>query len=371
MNRKTLVDRLKNKKGSVTVVVALLLVTLIGFAAFAIDVGYMMVTKNELQNVADSAALAATRKLAVLYKDPAYIALSEADRASYANDHWSEIVSYAATVTTVSTAAKVAGQSFTLSSADFILGHWDPDAKTFTPTLSAPNAVRVVAQRNAAENGPVATFLAGVVGVTSFSARSFATAALTGLPKVDKGGLPIPVGISKAWFSDPAVYCNQPLVLYPANQASGCAAWHVYDQSPSSASVLKSTINDLNNGTYQSPETITGVTQFDFTNGNVASALSNLTTLFNTMKVKNDGVLDQDINSTTWTATVPVYDLPDCSPPNKTMTIVGLSTVVITAVGSPPAPQVISAKVVCDKIVDVPGGGTDVGTLSGIPNLVQ
>ncbi len=39
---------------------------LIGFAAFAIDVGYMMVSRNELQNIADTAALAAAGELGAI-----------------------------------------------------------------------------------------------------------------------------------------------------------------------------------------------------------------------------------------------------------------------------------------------------------------
>ncbi len=375
MNRKTLGDMVKNKKGSVTVVVALMLITLIGFAAFAIDVGYMMVTRNELQNVADSAALAATRKLALLYKDPAYAALPLADQPSYANEHRSEIVSYAATVTTFSPAVKVAGQSFTFSDADFVLGHWDPAASTFTPAAISPaispNAVKVAARRDTAENGPVATFLAGVVGVSSFNAGTIATAALTGPPELPEGALPIPVGISKAWFSDPAVYCDNPIRLYPTNVPGGCAGWHVYDQSPSSANILRNTIDGLTDGSYTSPETTAGVTQYDFSGGNIANALNDLTALFDAKRVLNDGVVDMDTDSATWTTSVPVYDSPDCSNPSGTMTIVGFATIAINKVTAPPLPQEVTAKVVCDKILDVPGGGLDFGAPGGIPNLVQ
>jgi Flp pilus assembly protein TadG len=347
------------------------LITLLGFAALAIDVGYMMVTRNELQNVADSAALAATRKLAVLYQDPAYIALTTAKKESYADEHRSEIVSYAKEVAITGAAFKVAGQCLTLGDADFTLGHWDPAAGTFTQTSKSPNAVRASAQRNSAKNGAVGTFLAGVVGVGSYNAGAMATAALTGLPKVPEGGLPIPVGISKAWFGDPDVYCGNPIKLYPTNVPGGCAGWHVYDQTPSSANMLKATIDGLNSGDYASPESISGKTQFDFNGGNIANALSNMGTLFNTMRVKNDGVFDQDTNSATWTSTVPVYDSPDCSAPNGTMTIVGFATIAITKVTSPPDPQEVTATIVCDKMIDAPGGGLDVGTLGGIPQLVQ
>ena len=369
MNMKTLGDRLKNKKGSVTVVFALALITLIGFAALAIDVGFMIVTKNELQNVSDSAALAATRKLALLYDDPAYTALPLVDQFSYANDHRSDIVSYAETVTTASAAVKVAGQGFALSGADFVLGHWDPAARTFTATPMSPDAVQVTAQRNAAENGPVATFLGGVVGVTTFNAKTIATAALTGPCKPPE--IPIPVGISKAWFSDPAVYCNNPIKLYPTNVPGGCAGWHVYTQSPASANTLRNTIDGLIDGSYSTPETTAGVTQFDFTGGNIANALRNMGALFDANRVLNDGKSDLDEDDATWTTMVPVYDWSDCSNPHGPIAIVGFAMITITKVTSPPLPQEVTAKVVCDRILNAPPGCPLLGTMSPYPKLVQ
>ena len=47
-----------NQRGSVAVITAILLAALIGIAALAVDIGYVAVSKNELQNVADAAALA-------------------------------------------------------------------------------------------------------------------------------------------------------------------------------------------------------------------------------------------------------------------------------------------------------------------------
>ncbi len=45
------------------------MLVLIGFAALAIDVGYYMVTRNELQNIADGAALAACSELGEIYRN--------------------------------------------------------------------------------------------------------------------------------------------------------------------------------------------------------------------------------------------------------------------------------------------------------------
>ncbi|UNY41880.1 hypothetical protein CPT_Momento_050 [Burkholderia phage Momento] len=48
----------RNQRGAVAITVALLMSILLGFAALAIDVGYLFVVRNELQNAADAAALA-------------------------------------------------------------------------------------------------------------------------------------------------------------------------------------------------------------------------------------------------------------------------------------------------------------------------
>jgi hypothetical protein len=54
----------KDERGAVAIIVSLfLLFAGIGFAAFAIDLGYLHVAKNELQNAADAGALAGARAL--------------------------------------------------------------------------------------------------------------------------------------------------------------------------------------------------------------------------------------------------------------------------------------------------------------------
>ena len=63
-----LIARIKDQSGITVVLVALTMAVLIGFAALAVDIGYTLTTKNELQNVADAAALAATRQLGAIYQ---------------------------------------------------------------------------------------------------------------------------------------------------------------------------------------------------------------------------------------------------------------------------------------------------------------
>jgi Flp pilus assembly protein TadG len=355
--------KFKEQQGTVTVVVVLLLLLLIGFAAFAIDVGYMMVKRNELQNIADTAAIASAGELGAVYATMTY----------------SEALAYApASGPLLSKAQQVVNATalsgIVIRNTDFKLGSWNPATHTFTPASVAPTAVNVTVRKDNVANGPFSTLLAGVVGVGTFNVSATATASLTSLYNVSSGGLPLPVGISMAWFADPDVYCTQPIKLYPTNSPEGCAGWNVYEENPASASELTKILDGLTDGTYVSPETTAGITSYNFTGGTLTSVFDSMKKLFDTMKVKNDGVIDKDNDPNTWTTAVPVYDWPDCSNPNPrdgAIKVVGFSTIVIKSVLDAPE-KTINAQVVCDSIVNGPGGGgLTLGTIGTIPNLVQ
>ena len=49
----------KHRRGTITVLAALLCVVILGMMAFALDVGYLSLARTQLQAAADSAALAA------------------------------------------------------------------------------------------------------------------------------------------------------------------------------------------------------------------------------------------------------------------------------------------------------------------------
>src|SRR5690606_39260794 len=53
----------RERRGSIVVLVAVLMVVLLGFGAFAVDVAQMQAYKSELRRTADAAALAATQEL--------------------------------------------------------------------------------------------------------------------------------------------------------------------------------------------------------------------------------------------------------------------------------------------------------------------
>ncbi len=354
-----------NRNGTVIVFVALTLSALIGIAALAVDVGYMMVARNELQNVADAGALAAARRLGHIYEGMGY-----SQQQTYNASGDAAVIEEAAI--DVAAKNKAAGKAVTINAAEVIIGTWNPTVTPkFTATMSQPDAVRVTTRRDSTANGPIGTFFARVLGVNTVNVSATATAALTGETTIAPGGLPLPVGISMAWFNKPSSqWCNQPIKFYPTGTIDGCAGWNTYEESPPNASTLKKLLHDLATGAYTSPAVTAGQTSLEFTGGTVASAFSNMTDLFNVMRIKNDGVLDQDTNPLTWTATVPVYNWADCSNPNKNILIVGFTTAVITQVLEAPA-KTIQATVLCDNVESGRGGGTYYGNKGSIPGLVQ
>ncbi|HOD35429.1 MAG TPA: pilus assembly protein TadG-related protein [Syntrophales bacterium] len=355
-----------DNRGAVAILVALLLVVFVGMGALAVDVGYLMVSRSELQNVADAAALAATRQLGVLYEG-----MTSAQQVAYVVGGTDEsLIKSAAAAVAISNQA--GGVSIAIDPDDILIGTWDsrlgPDP--FSRTNSQPDAVRVTARRDQQVNNPVSTFFARVFGIQSAPVNAVATAALTGQSTAGPGGLPIPVGISRAWFDNRSVFCEQPIRFYPTNSPEGCAGWHTYTDEPPNASRLRRLLNDIENSRYESPEVVAGSTELNYVGGTIASAFPDMQSLFESMKVRNDGRLDLDNDPNTWTTTVVVYDASDCSNPNKAIATAGFATVVIYDVHEAPE-KTIYARVICDSVDFGRGGGGNYGTMGSIPGLVQ
>lgn len=357
---------LKDKKGVTVVVVAISLVVIIGFAALAVDVGYFMVSRNQLQNAADAAALGAARALGNIYSPlPPATPMSYEDQQTYICNP-ADILPVAKEVAASNSAA---GQPVIIQDADVEIGVWNTDTKTLTETLNQPNAVRVIARRDTTEGvgGQITTFFARIFGINAVSVTATATAGLTSQSTAE--WLP-PFGISRAWFENKENFCDNPIKFYPTNSPEGCAGWHTYEQSPPNANRLKNILNGLIAPPHTAPGGETQETYFEFIGGTIASVFDEMKLLFDTMRVLNDGKLDADENSNTWTTAVPVYDWPDCSNPNKNVKIVGFATVVIDQVLVTPE-KTIMGKVICEYVDAGRGSGGNYGTRGSIPGLVE
>ena len=373
MKKKVNGMRAKDQQGSIIIFVALAIIMFLAFAALAVDWGYKMVTRNELQNISDGASLAATRYIGYTYKN---LNLTYEQQQSYVFDS-TTIVSIAQEIALQNQAAK---KNIVINDSDVFIGKWDAGAKSLYDigNMNQPDAVRVIARRDDVANSPITTFFAKTFGKDTVDVTAYATAALTGQSTAESGGLPVPVGISARWFEQPD-FCDQPIKFYPTNTPEGCAGWTTYtddfyDKRPPNMDKLRDIIDALGSG-LKSPAAKAGETSFEFVGGNLADALKNFKALFDKMRVLNDGILDADQNSATWTTAVVVYSyegLSDpCANPNKPARILGFSTVTITNVIAPPDGQLVEAIVKCDFVDTGRGGGGEYGTKGDIPGLVE
>jgi len=140
------------RRGAMLVLVAFMMVALLGMAVFAVDVGWIVTNRTQLQSAADAAALAGASTLV----EDVTLTTVEAETLHYA------------------------GINAPASHASICFGKWDPTTKTFTQSAYSPTAVRVRVERSAERGNAVPAFLAKVFGHTYFdvAAQSIAVGAV-------------------------------------------------------------------------------------------------------------------------------------------------------------------------------------------------
>ena len=215
--------QLTNEDGAFGLTAVAMLAFMLVFAAFVIDLGYAWVAKNKLQDIADSAALAAARELGRFYEG---LSLPDQQNFFLTDTERTQIIAAANAVAQQQIAG---GQSITINNADVVIGVWDVATSTLTPTNTRPTALQIVSRRDDSANGPIPTFFANAIGVTSLSVSKATTAALLPISSVPPGEIDLPVCISKAWF-DSGGSCPDTIKFHPTGTLDGCAGWTTFDE---------------------------------------------------------------------------------------------------------------------------------------------
>ncbi|MEO7862637.1 MAG: pilus assembly protein TadG-related protein [Nitrospirales bacterium] len=352
----------KDTRGAVAVTVAIMLVVLLSFGALALDISNATIARNELQNVADAAALAGARQLGVIYA-----ALPTG--TPYTTYTYSSPGVVEAAVTGVASANPARElASISINPGDIVIGVWNSAPRTLTPGTVGATGVQVTARRDAGANGPVATWLAGVMGINSMSVVATATAALTGTGILLPGEANAPFGLDELIFNNPA-YCGMPIQFYPTNNPpSGCAGWQTFDQSPPNANTGRNIVQGLtpNPPTYTAPQIQAGQTSLEYIGGNVASVFPSLINLYKAKRVPDAS----SPSGFCWNVTIPVYANNNCANPNTAMLTIGFASACVWNVQGVPTQQ-IDARVTCGEVTNGGGGGGSFGTLGSIPGLVK
>jgi hypothetical protein len=190
---------LKDQQGATVIMVALLILVFIGFAAVAIDIGHLLLVRNELQNAADAGCLAGAR---FLYSDDG-MAVNEN----------SNQIAYQAAIANKSDKAPVDVHWAAGNMGDVERGHWAFATRAFTPTeLTQPvnlwdvapeeldanpafiNALRVKTRR---EDTPSASFFARMFGYENFSLSKEAIAYIGFAGTLSPGEADQPIAICR------------------------------------------------------------------------------------------------------------------------------------------------------------------------------
>jgi Flp pilus assembly protein TadG len=156
---------LRDDSGSIGIITAFALVVVLGVAALVIDVGHLMVVKNELQNAADACAMAGAQKLVP------YVS------AAPPTPDWSSAQTAASGAISLNKS-----DAATLTNCQVQVGYWNLISKQLlstgiTPTFFDSPAVTVRIFRSAENNaGPVSMFFAKFLGkdLVDVSAQSTA-----------------------------------------------------------------------------------------------------------------------------------------------------------------------------------------------------
>jgi hypothetical protein len=145
-------NRLLDRRGVTLVLAALLMITMLGFVAFAVDLGHECLSKTQLQTAADSAAMAAA---ADFNMGMAHATKTAQDYAAY---------------------HKVSGRQLTANSVQVEFGTWDAANRTFAANGVLSNAVRVTTARDSTHDGEIPMFFAPVFHKNSYSSSASAIA---------------------------------------------------------------------------------------------------------------------------------------------------------------------------------------------------
>jgi hypothetical protein len=146
----------QSRRGSVAVMMAFAIVTLLIFAALAIDLTYVRTTQFELRNAADAAAHASL------------VELRRSGNESYSTALGQQIAEL----------NEAGGEPVTIEAAAFTYGEWDYAEASFNSGSVFTNAVRVRADRNDGEvDGPIRLLVGPLFGRDDVGAQATAIGA--------------------------------------------------------------------------------------------------------------------------------------------------------------------------------------------------
>jgi hypothetical protein len=330
-----LVSKPMDQSGATAVFVAIVLFLLVGFAALAVDVGHLLVGRNELQNAADAGALAGAR---FLYDEDGTAVNEGANQIAY-------------DAATANKSEKVAVDVFWTggNDGDVQRGHWSFATRTFTPNASLLpvdlwnrsteeldadpdfiNAVRVVSRREAT---PLAAFFARIFGHEDFRLAADAVAYIGFTGTLTPGEADQPIVIcEESILNDSGLYsCNIGRMINSGQNvaSSETGGWTSLNQDdPCTGGTNAHEVRGLICGG-GNPEPLR-------LGGNVATSGGEIQSAFNRLR---QCWQDETGGRSSWNLTLPVVECPgnNITTCQRVVGAVNLDVVWITGAGEDPS----------------------------------
>ncbi len=240
----------RNERGVTVVLVAVLMVVFLGFAALAVDISHLYVVRNELQNAADAGALAGCR---VLYNDEGTAVNPLANQVGHdaAEANRSENLAVEVNWTGGNVGDVQRGHwSFGIGSLprgfypnDSLLPTdlWNVSTRELDENPNFINAVKVTARREAS---PAASFFARILGYLNFPVNAGAVAYIGFAGTIQPWTLDQPIAIcSGSILNDGEYTCSTGRMINsgstggPGASSHNTAAWTNLSQPCSTANV--------------------------------------------------------------------------------------------------------------------------------------
>lgn len=249
-----LIEPKNTQRGAVALIVALMMTLLLGFGALAVDIGNLLVVRNELQNAADASALSGA---GYFYQG------TPVPNWDLAEQKTTEAIS-------LNQVTKVP-----LTDGDVRSGYWnlagtpgELQLLPMTPTAQDAPAVKVTINKLSGKNGgEVKFYLAPILGINTASMSATAVAVVSSPGNVGPGGL-FPVAIGKCMYdnywdstatppgpkNDPATgkpYVFNIFSLYHPVGQPNCSSgqWTTFADDVNDVASMRNLISNGNSGT--------------------------------------------------------------------------------------------------------------------------
>ena len=362
----TILSIYNSERGVTAILVAILLVVFIGFAALALDLSHIFVAQNELHNAADAGALAGAR---FLYNDDGTLVNEGANQiafkaavANFSEKVPVEMLAYGVVYAKDGDVYPVQQVGDDENDLDVVRGHWsfglsDELPRGFTANASLEpadlwgvsdedldkntnfiNAVQVTTRRTTLSKGtPITSFFARIFGYENFQRTTTAVAYIGFAGTLEPGDADVPIAICQQSVTDnpSATECGD-FEKYDCNigymlsdgQEKNTAAWTNFSQPCDTADT--GDLRDLLTCSEANPDPISLGDSIGATNGVVDAVIghpnnNNLVDCWKNGKYWNDenedGLIDtgemQSIDTDgdgmpdmPWNLTLPVVNCP-------------------------------------------------------------